>query len=311
VTAEKDGVGCGARVARPILLFAMTLALSVSAAQASSMGAEPRVGVLPDPCANVPVSPTPAHEATADPYKSWMSEWLALDWGQQCRYRRENAALPPPSPDRIVFLGDSITDGWKDSDPGLFTGDILNRGIGGQTTAQMLVRFRADVIALRPRIVHIMAGTNDIAGNTGPTSLALIQGNIKSMVELARSHGIRVILASIPPAARIPWRPEVQPADAVIAMNAWLRKCAKVENVPYVDYFSALSDGHGGTRTQFSDDGVHPNAAGYAVMRPLAEAALQEAMVRRRRASNRAPETAVDVATRDRLATAVACGPPG
>jgi lysophospholipase L1-like esterase len=256
---------------------AITLVISASAALSPTAAGSP-VGISADPCARVPIKPTSAHEATANPYDSWMREWLALDWGQQCRYRRENAALLPPSRFRAVFFGDSITEGWKSLDPDFFVRDILDRGISGQTTAQMLVRFRADVLDLRPQVVHIMAGTNDIAGNTGPTSLAIIQGNLMSMVEQARCHGIRVILASIPPAAQFTWRPDVQPAETIAAMNAWLRSYAKREHMVFVDYYSALSDGRGGFKAALSDDGVHPNAAGYAAMRPLARAGLERAL---------------------------------
>jgi hypothetical protein len=159
--------------------------------------AAPSVGVRTDPCAGVPVAPTAAHQATSDPYQSWMHEWLGLDWGQKCRYQRENAALPPATAHRVVFLGDSITESWASAEPDFFAGDVLDRGISGQTTAQMLVRLRADVLDLHPAVLHIMAGTNDVAGNTGSTSLADIRGNIASMVEQARAHGMRVIIASL------------------------------------------------------------------------------------------------------------------
>jgi lysophospholipase L1-like esterase len=240
--------------------------------------AAPVVGVRADPCAGVPIVATAAHLATTNPYQSWMHDWLALDWGQKCRYQRENAALPPASARRVIFLGDSITESWASFEPDFFAGDVLDRGISGQTTAQMLVRLRADVLDLHPAVLHIMAGTNDVAGNTGPTSLADIQGNIASMVEQARTHGVRVILASIPPAAGIPWRPEVQPAVSIAAMNDWLRHYAARERLVYVDYYSVLSDGRGGLKAGFSPDGVHPNAAGYAVMRPLAAAAMRQAL---------------------------------
>jgi lysophospholipase L1-like esterase len=257
--------------------IALTLAISAAADAPPPSTTGPDIGVSRDPCARVPIEPTAAHKAAADPYESWMSEWLALDWGQLCRYRRENAALPPPSRSRVVFLGDSITEGWKNLDPEFFGRDILDRGISGQTTAQMLVRFRTDVLELRPAVVHIMAGTNDVAGNTGPTSLAIIQGNIMSMVEQARLHGIQVILASIPPAATFTWQPEIQPAQTIAAMNTWLRSYATREHLVFVDYYSALSDGQGGFKAVLSADGVHPNAAGYAVMRPLARAGLERA----------------------------------
>jgi len=233
-----------------------------------------QIGVSADPCAGVPIEPTAAHKLTPDPYGSWMHEWLGLDWGQMCRYQHDNAALPATSKRRVVFLGDSITAGWKSLDPGFFGDDTLDRGISGQTTAQMLVRFRADVLELHPALVHIMAGTNDVAGNTGPTSLATIQGNIATMVELAHAHGIGVVLASIPPAARFWWYPSLQPAATIVALNNWLRGYAAREHLVYVDYHSALADAVGGLKVTLADDGVHPNAAGYAVMRPLAERAI-------------------------------------
>jgi len=241
----------------------------------------PFIGISADPCQGVPLEPTPAHKAAADPYEAWMHEWLALDWSQQCRYRRENAALPPPSAKRAVLLGDSITEGWKPLDPAFFTGDVLDRGISGQTSAQMLARFRADVLDLHPAVVHIMVGTNDIAGNTGPTSFAQIEGNIMSMVELARAHGIAVVLAAVPPAARFWWQRTLEPAETIIRLNRWLRGYAAREHLVYVDYHAALDDGHSGLAAAYSDDGVHPNAAGYAVMTPLAHVAIAESLAAR------------------------------
>jgi len=254
-----------------------TLACSASPAGTTET-APPSVGVLDDPCTGVPLEATAAHQATANPYMSWMHDWLSLDWGQQCKYRNENRLLSAPSGRRIVFIGDSITEAWKDLDPSLFTSEVLDRGISGQTTGQMLLRFRSDVLDLKPSAVHIMAGTNDIAGNTGPTSLTRIQGNIASMVELAKLHGIRVVLASIPPARHYGWRPEVEPIDKISAMNTWLRDYSKAEHVLFVDYFSVLSDDSRALKSSLSEDGVHPNAAGYAVMRPLADAALRQAL---------------------------------
>jgi lysophospholipase L1-like esterase len=259
-------------------------AIAASASQPTQTVGEPQAGVLADPCTGVPTSPTADRQTTADPYNSWMTAWRALDWGQRCRYWRENADLPPPSRARVVFLGDSITEAWKASDPGLFRHDILDRGIGGQMTAQMLVRFRTDVIELRPRVVHILAGTNDIAGNTGPTSLAFIEGNIKSMVEQAQCHHIQVMLASIPPAARIPWSPRVSPTENIVAINMWLRDYAKRQRIVFVDYYAVLSDGRGAFKTSLSDDGVHPNAAGYIAMGPLVRAGLKRVMSEERHA---------------------------
>ncbi|MBS0388980.1 MAG: SGNH/GDSL hydrolase family protein [Proteobacteria bacterium] len=246
-------------------------------AAATSAAAGIDVGVSDHPCRDVPVQPTAAHQASADPYQNWMHDWLGRDWGQLCRYSGENAALPPATGARVVFFGDSLTENWKNLQPDFFGPERLDRGISGQTTGQMLVRFRADVIDLHPAIVHILAGTNDIAGNGGPTSLAIIEGNIASMAEQARAHGARVIIASILPAARYGWRPQVEPVASIAAMNAWLRDYAAREHLTYVDYYAALEDGHGGFKAALADDGVHPNAAGYAVMRPLAEAALRQA----------------------------------
>jgi lysophospholipase L1-like esterase len=247
------------------------------AATSSAVPPQLQVGVVPEPCAQVPTEPTALHHAAADPYRVWMDEWLARDWGQRCRYERENAALPPASARRAVLIGDSITEAWRVADPDMFNGDILNRGISGQTSAQLLVRFRADVIDLHPAVVHIMVGTNDIAGNTGPTSLKAIQGNIMSMVEQAHLHGIQVVLASIPPATGFGWRPEVHPIAAISAMETWVRGYAQCEHLVFVDYYAALVDSQLGLKSALSPDGVHPNAAGYAVMRPLLLAALQKA----------------------------------
>lgn len=262
-----------------ILLGSLLLcAVAVADEPAAVPAAGPDIGVSEQPCRSVPVQPTAAHKASADPYQSWMKDWLSLDWGQLCRYQQENAALPPTTGTRVVFLGDSITEGWKNLQPEFFGPDRLDRGISGQTTEQMLVRFRADVIDLHPAVVQIMAGTNDIAGNGGSTSLAIIQENIASMAEQARAHGAHVIIASILPAARFGWRPQLQPAASIAAMNDWLRGYAAREHYIYVDYYAALNDGHGGLKAALADDGVHPNIAGYAAMRPLAEAALRQAL---------------------------------
>lgn len=237
----------------------------------SALGAAPAVGVVADPCAEVFVAPP------GDASPGWVADWADLDWSQQCRYSHANSALAAPGHGRVVFIGDSITEGWKEGDPTFFTDERIDRGISGQTTAQMLVRFRADVLDLHPAAVHIMAGTNDIAGNTGPTSLARIQANIRSMVDLARAHDIAVILASIPPARRFGWRPAVEPIPSIREMNRWLRNYAAERHLVYVDYYNALADGNDGMRAAFSEDGVHPNPAGFQAMRPLALSALKAA----------------------------------
>jgi lysophospholipase L1-like esterase len=206
-------------------------------------------------------------------------ERLRTDWAYQARYRDANAALATgaKSP-RIVFIGDSITEGWAGMDPGFFTSERIGRGIGGQTTPQMLVRFRQDVIALKPAVVQIMAGTNDIAGNTGPIDEAGTQANFRSMVELAQANGIRVILASIPPADHFPWRPGLETAPSIGRLNAWLKAYAARTGSVYANYWSALKGSGEGMRAGLSSDGVHPTAAGYAVMEPVAERAIRAAL---------------------------------
>jgi lysophospholipase L1-like esterase len=263
---------------RPIAL----LALAWAALAAVAAHAAPRQALAADPCVGVPVQPTEAHKASADSYGAWMRDWLALDWGQRCRYRAENAALPAATARRVVLLGDSITEGWKEQHAGFFDAQRVDRGIGGQVSEQMLVRLRSDVIELKPAIVQLMAGTNDLAGNRGPTTIALIEGTIASMAELARAHRIKVIIASIPPAAGFPWQPGARPAGDIRTINAWLRDYARREHFTYVDYHAALEDGQGGMQAGYSGDGVHPNAAGYAVMEPLLEAAIARTLAARR-----------------------------
>jgi acyl-CoA thioesterase I len=176
-----------------------------------------------------------------------------------------------------VFMGDSITEAWKYGDPKVFTGGWIDRGISGQTTPQMLIRFPADVLALHPRVVHIMAGTNDIAGNTGPTTIDTIVGNIAAMVTLAKADGIRVVIAAVPPAGRFSWAPDLKPVPQIAALNARLRALAAREHVTFVDYGAALALPDGAMRDAFTLDGVHPNAAGYAAMAPLMRKAIAAA----------------------------------
>lgn len=204
---------------------------------------------------------------------------LHTDWAWLGRYRDANAALTDTTTPRIVFIGDSITQGWIDKVPTFFTPERIDRGIGGQTTPQMLLRFRQDVIALKPAVVQIMGGTNDIAGNTGPMSVDETKANIMSMADLARANGIRVILASIPPADHFPWRPGLETASRIAAMNAWLKEYAKRTEAIYADYWTALHDGQA-LRAALTYDGVHPNAAGYRVMAPVADAAIRAALAR-------------------------------
>ncbi|HEX4648732.1 MAG TPA: SGNH/GDSL hydrolase family protein [Steroidobacteraceae bacterium] len=202
------------------------------------------------------------------------------DWGQLLRYRQENQRLPAPraAVPRVVFIGDSITEGWNLAGLALARVEVLNRGIGGQTTPQMLLRFRQDVVELEPSVVHILAGTNDFAGNTGPTTLEAIEDNLMSMVEIARANQVRVVLGSVPPALDFPWRQGLEPAPRILALNAWMREYAARHKLVYADYYTALTDSRGGMRSTLSDDGVHPNAAGYAVMGPLARESVLRAL---------------------------------
>lgn len=204
------------------------------------------------------------------------------DWPNFERFKAANQdlSLPQKGENRVVFIGNSITQGWIDhGDPELFSKNpYINRGISGQTTPQMLVRFRADVIALQPKAVVILAGINDIAENTGPTTLEMIQDNIISMVELAKANDIKVILSSILPANKFPWRPTIYPADKVIEMNVFLKNYAAAHDCIYIDYYSPLVDAEKGMKTDYSEDGVHPNKAGYAIMTPLVIEAIAKAL---------------------------------
>jgi lysophospholipase L1-like esterase len=206
-------------------------------------------------------------------------EQLRTDWAQLKRYQQENAALPPATEDRVVFLGNSITDGWAKFFPSQFPGKpYVGRGIGGQTTPQMLVRFRQDVIALKPKVVVILAGTNDIAGNTGPSTLEMIEDNIASMAELARANGIRVVLSSVLPVFDYPWKPGLEPAPKIMVLNGWMKDYASKHNAVYLDYHSPMQDERHGLKKELGYDGVHPNEAGYRVMALLAERAIAEAL---------------------------------
>ncbi len=201
----------------------------------------------------------------------------AADWAGLCRYQAANAALRPGAA-TVIFIGDSITENWLLADPNFFTGAVVNRGIGAQTSAQMLIRFRADVVALRPAVVHILAGTNDVAGNNGPLRPLDFQNNVESMAEIARANGIRVVLGSIPPANAFNWQPALKPAAQIAALNAWMRDYARSRGLGYIDYHSARRGPSGELRSALGNDGVHPNRDGYAVMRSLAEAALTDSL---------------------------------
>lgn len=203
------------------------------------------------------------------------------DWPNFKKYRNANVTLglPAANENRIVFMGNSITEGWINHSPEFFKGrPYLNRGIGGQTSPQMLVRFRADVVALKPKVVVILCGINDIAGNTGPSTLEMIEDNIASMTEIALSNNIGVVLSSVLPAYDFPWRPNIEPARKVIALNKWIKDYAAQKKVVYVDYFSAMVDKRNGLDPKYTSDEVHPNKLGYGVMEPLVEKAIQLVM---------------------------------
>ena len=208
----------------------------------------------------------------------------AQDWPNLNKYQNENANLKPiaPGQKRIVFMGDSITEFWSVTDSEYFVGKpYVNRGISGQTTPQMLIRFRADVIALKPVVVVILAGVNDIAGNTGPATLDMIANNIFSMTELAKANQIKVILCSVLPAYDFSWKPNQNPAEKVVALNKMIKNYADANGILYLDYFSAMKDEHNGLKIAYSGDGVHPNKLGYQIMAPLAEKAITEVLAKK------------------------------
>jgi lysophospholipase L1-like esterase len=253
--------------------------VSAAYAQQSAAGNAEAAKHVPD-CADLP-----AMQKTLDWETSRLRDWPQLD-----RYHEANAVLPRPGKDeiRVVFMGDSITDGWSRPEfGGFFPGKpYVNRGISGQTTPQMLVRFRPDVIDLEPQVVVILAGTNDIAGNTGPMTLEEIEGNLTTMAELARAHGIRVVLSSVMPVRdgltntngeKLVFTNK-RPPEVILALNEWIKKYVAANHLVYLDYFSAMVDEHGFLKAEITLDGLHPNAAGYVVMAPLAEKAIQASL---------------------------------
>jgi lysophospholipase L1-like esterase len=257
------------------LLFAVAGSGFSALAQQSSQAAPPQ---------STPPAPPQSHPLSSlERYRNSRISIYMNDFGELSRYREANAVLPPPAAgeNRVVFFGDSITDMWRldESFPGK---PYVNRGIGGQTTPQMLVRFREDVINLQPKVVVILAGTNDIAGNTGPMTLDEIEANYASLAELATLHHIRVVFSSVLPVHN--YTPQSQDLFArrspakILELNRWLRNYCEKNGHVYLDYFSALVDDKGLLKKDLAEDGLHPNKAGYKIMAPLAESAIAQAL---------------------------------
>ncbi|WP_031428910.1 SGNH/GDSL hydrolase family protein [Flavimarina sp. Hel_I_48] len=206
----------------------------------------------------------------------------AQDWANLEKYSSANKTIDTASAEtRVVFMGNSITEGWAGQDPDFFTNNnYIGRGISGQTTPQMLLRFRQDVIDLNPAVVVILAGTNDIAGNTGPMTIEQTAGNIFSMAELALAHDIKVVISSVLPVYRYPWKPEIEPVEKIAQLNILLRNYCALKNIIYLDYFPATADDQQGFAKELADDGVHPTMAGYKVMEPLVKEAIAKALIK-------------------------------
>ena len=202
-----------------------------------------------------------------------------LDFPQLGKYRDDNARLiASRAPVDVVFMGDSITEGWKDKRPAFFSAGRIDRGISGQTTPQMVLRMMADVVELKPRAVHIMAGTNDVAGNTGPMTPKMSEDNFRMMSDIARAHGIKVLIASIPPAASFPWRPGLATRPRIAELNAWLKGFAAATHATWVDYWPVLDNGNGAMKPGMAYDGVHPTEAGYDAMAAVIDPILRRTL---------------------------------
>lgn len=267
-----------------MVLRTMLLACTVSSAVSGLAQVAPATPAAP----SVPAAPS-APQASATPAASDPAKQIATmqaklnDWPQLERYRAADEALPAPAAGekRVVFFGDSITDAWARKPEQFFPGKpYVGRGISGQTTPQMLVRFEQDVVHLKPAVVVILAGTNDIAGNTGPSTPQMIEDNFMSMLAIARANGIRMVVSSILPADHYNWHPGVQPAEQIRAMNVRLKALCEREHLVYLDYYTEMVNANGGLDAELAADGVHPTAKGYAMMSPLAEKAIAEALAK-------------------------------
>lgn len=215
-------------------------------------------------------------------FMNFIFKTKAQDWANLNQFRKENSEVGSArsDEDRIVFMGNSITIGWLKHAPEFFNNpNYINRGISGQTTPQMLVRFRQDVLKLHPKVVIILAGTNDIAGNTGPSTLEMIEDNLYSMAELAKAHNIVVILCSVLPVYNYPWNKRLNPSEKIIELNSRIKEYADTHGIVYADYFSSMVDEQNGLKAEYTKDGVHPTQAGYEVMAPIAEKAIARALV--------------------------------
>lgn len=243
--------------------------MAVLAGMLACGAADAQTAMVADPCAELDRRTAGLAAPAAEALRK------EQDWPGLCRYAAANRAIATRP--RIVFIGDSLTEGWGKEAPDFFGPEVVNRGISGQTSQQILARFTQDVVALRPRAVHIIAGSNDVAGNGGPTSMASYQNAIRAMADLARANGIRVVIGSVLPADRFWWAPALRPAGQLRALNAWLRGFARERGYAFVDYHAAMTTPAGAMRAGLSEDGVHPNAAGYAVMAPLARRAIAAA----------------------------------
>ncbi len=267
-----------------LFLFAIAGARGQSGGAPAAPATAP--STTPAPAATTPAAPAatgPAGDASAQLQATLENLQKRLqDWPNLARYHDANEKVPPPGPgeNRVVFMGDSITDNWGTKYGKFFPGEpYINRGISGQTTPQMLIRFWPDVVALGPKLVVILAGTNDIAGNTGPTTLEAIEDNLMAMTQLARSSGIRVVLASLLPVSDA-FTPQTtrRPPEKIVALNQWIKDFATDNGIVYLDYYSALIDDQKMFRKELTFDGLHPNDAGYEVMAPLAEKAIAQSL---------------------------------
>jgi lysophospholipase L1-like esterase len=260
----------GKSAALPLLCIACATLLIAAYANQVRTGSADRRGAPPAPV----VSPA-VPSATSSANSNGIGGWAGLN-----TYRESDAKLGPPAENekRVVFFGDSITQFWPTQGKFFPGRSYINRGISGQSTSQMLLRFREDVIALGPQVVVILGGINDIAGDTGTSSPELTLDNLVSMAELARAHGIRPVLSSITPAKAIPWNAAMRPAPEIARANRLIRAYCERNGIAFIDYYSAMAGRDGGMRPGLSNDGVHPNAAGYAAMEPLAKRALSNAL---------------------------------